>query len=188
MATKTPLQQSVAKSPLGVGVVVVAAAVGLGSIVGCDASRPAAAPTETATVQRVADGDTLVLRGGSHVRLVQIDAPELGQGECYGAASKRAHGRLVQTGAHVALEADLELDQLDRFGRRLRYVYVAGRNVNVELVRLGAAAPYFRHGRRGRYADLLLEANEEARRKHSGMWAACCVSWSPERQVETHPR
>ncbi len=102
MTSRTPLQQPVAKSLVGGGVL--ALAVGLASIVGCTASTPAA-PTDTARVERVADGDTLVLRGGSRVRLVQVDAPELGQGECYGAASKRVLGRLVQVGARVELEA-----------------------------------------------------------------------------------
>ena len=41
----------------------------------------------------------------------------------------------------VTLEADPALDRVDRYGRLLRYVLRAGRNVNLELVRLGAAAP-----------------------------------------------
>lgn len=185
MTSRTPLQQSVAKSLVGGGVL--ALAVGLASIVGCTASTPAA-PTGTARVERVADGDTVVLRGGSRVRLVQVDAPELGQGECYGAASRRVLGRLVQVGARVELEADPGLDQLDRYGRLLRYVHMEDENVNVELVRLGAATPYFRHGERGRYADLLNDANKNARDARRGMWSACQVSWRPDRQVETRPR
>ena len=48
-------------------------------------------------------------------------------------------------------------DAVDRYGRLLRYVIrVRDRlNVNVYLVRIGAAAPYFFDHRRGRYAWLL---------------------------------
>jgi len=146
------------------------------------------ASVDNAVVQRIADGDTLVLAGGSRVRLVQIDAPEVGGGECYAAASTRALARLVQAGARVTLEADPKLDQLDRYGRLLRYVHFADRNLNVELVRLGAATPYFRRATRGRYADELLDANDEARTERRGVWAACRVSWDPDRQVETRSR
>ncbi len=41
------------------------------------------------------------------------------------------------------LEADTALDKVDRYGRLLRYVRDGGVNVNLELVRRGAATPYF---------------------------------------------
>lgn len=50
----------------------------------------------------------------------------------------------------MTLEADARLDGKDRYGRLLRYVWRDGVNVNVELVRRGAAAPYFYRGDRGR--------------------------------------
>ena len=45
---------------------------------------------------------------------------------------------------------------LDRYGRRLRYVTKRGTNLNVQLVRIGAATIRFYEGERGRYADQLL--------------------------------
>jgi endonuclease YncB( thermonuclease family) len=56
------------------------------------------------------------------------------------------------------LEAHAALDRIDRYGRILRYIRRAGVNVNVELVRCGAAAPYFYRDQRGRYARALLAA------------------------------
>jgi len=41
--------------------------------------------------------------------------------------------------------------------------------VNVELVRLGAAAPYFYRGVRGRHADELLAAARAARAARRGL-------------------
>lgn len=151
------------------------------------ASQPAApAQTVSAVVSRVGDGDTLDLENGERVRLLQIDAPELGEGECYALEARSELRRLLPRGAGVRLERDPGADDRDRFGRLLRYVRSSDSlNVNVELVRRGAAAPYFRGGEHGSYADDLLAAVEEARDAGRGMWGACVVDWRENRQVET---
>src|SRR6187402_4001591 len=94
-----------------------------------------ARPTAVARVARVIDGDTIVLANGAHVRLVQIDTPEPGTAECYSRAAGRDLRRMLPAGAAVTLEADPALDQVDRYGRLLRYVHRAGRNLNLALVR-----------------------------------------------------
>ena len=139
------------------------------------------------TVSRVIDGDTLVLRSGARVRLVQIDAPEAG-GECHAAAATRELIHLAGPGRRIALEADPVLDQVDRYGRLLRYVHWNGTNVNVELVSRGAATPWFYDGDRGRFAGDLLAATSAARSAHRGMWRACRVTWDPELAVQTRHR
>ena len=78
-----------------------------------------------ARVERVVDGDTIVLAGGARVRLLQIDTPEPGTAECYSRAAGRDLRRMLPTGAVVTLEADPALDQVDRYGRLLRYVHRA---------------------------------------------------------------
>ncbi len=148
----------------------------------------AVVPEDAAIVQRVADGDSIVLEGGDRVRLLQIDAPELGARECYGRESLRELESMLRPGKAIMLEADPGLDQVDRYQRLLRYVHAADANVNVELVRRGAATPYFRGGMRGRHADLLLDAAHDARDAHRGLWGACRVFWDPHRQVETQRR
>jgi micrococcal nuclease len=154
------------------GRALVAAALGL-SLVAC--SNEAAAPEEEneVTIARVGDGDSLELASGERVRLVQIDAPELGEGECYGREATETLRALLPRGATVRLEADSRLDDADRFGRLLRYVHHDGRNVNLELVRRGAASVWFVGGDRGRYADDLLDAARDARADARGLWAAC---------------
>ena len=122
------------------------------------------------------------------MRLVQVDAPELGEGECFAHESKRELERLVPPGTSVELERDRILDDVDRYGRLLRYVMRETRNVNVQLVRRGAATPYFFHGDRGRHAAELLAAVDEARRARRGMWGACRVRWTPTRAVDTRPK
>jgi endonuclease YncB( thermonuclease family) len=71
------------------------------------------------------------------------------------------------------LVRDPELDDRDQHGRLLRYVFVGERNVNVELVERGAASPYYFRGDRGRYADELDDAVDEARDDEAGYWGAC---------------
>ena len=126
----------------------------------------------TAIVDRVNDGDTLTLRSGVRVRLLQIDAPEL-LADCFGRASARALVALVPRGTHVTLVADRALDDRDDYGRLLRYVFVGRTNVNLELVRRGAASPYFFRKARGRYAIALEKAVAAARRSRRGYWDAC---------------
>jgi micrococcal nuclease len=133
-----------------------------------------------ASVARIVDGDTLTTTRGDRVRLVQIDTPEVGSGECYSRAAARELARLAPVGSPVRLEADAALDSVDRYGRLLRYVWVGGRNLNLELVRRGAATVWFYHGDRGRYARALLAAARAAQTARRGLWGACPRAvWNP---------
>ena len=157
------------------------------ALCGC-VEEPQEGAQARATVARIGDGDTLDLVGGARVRLVQVDAPELGQNECYARQALRALAWLAPPGAQIEIEADPGLDDKDRYGRLLRYVHRAELNVTVELVRRGAATPYFRGGDEGTYADDLLDAVDDARRERRGMWSSCRVEWGPDRAVVTRPR
>ncbi|HEX3291185.1 MAG TPA: thermonuclease family protein [Gaiella sp.] len=134
-------------------------------------TEPAGASAR-AVVEWVNDGDTLTLTNGAKVRLVQIDAPELGT-DCYGRAALDALVTLAPKGTPVRLVRDAALDDRDRYGRLLRYVFIRGENVNVALVREGAASPYFFRNGRGRYAAQLLDAVDAARKAHRGYWGTC---------------
>ena len=149
------------------------------------ASGPETA-AEDARVARVVDGDTIELAGGERVRLVQVDAPEAQEDECYAAESAAALERLLPPGAPIRLEADPRLDDIDRFDRLLRYVHRDDVNVNLELVRRGAASVWFFDGDRGRYADALLAAARAAEEGELGLWGACpAARLDPERGVDT---
>jgi micrococcal nuclease len=125
-----------------------------------------------AVVARVVDGDTIELVGGTRVRLVQIDTPEK-HVECYGDAASALTTRLLPSGTHVRIEQDPKLDQVDRFNRELAYVWKGDEDVNVTLVRDGAAGVWFFDGRRGRHARDLLRAAEQAQAARKGLWGAC---------------
>jgi endonuclease YncB( thermonuclease family) len=65
-------------------------------------------------VASVYDGDTLTLTNGQRVRLLQIDTPELGSGECYSRAARTALLNLAPVGSRITLETDATLDKVDR--------------------------------------------------------------------------
>jgi micrococcal nuclease len=146
-------------------------------------ARPAGPPV--VVVSEVVDGDTIRLANGDRIRLVQIDAPELRLRECYAKEAKVALERLLRAG-EVRLELDPDLDQRDRFGRRLAYVHVGETNVNLALVGRGAAAVWFHEGAQGRYAERLLLAEERARAAGFGLWTACVAPPKPGSTGQPH--
>ena len=154
------------------------------ALAGCATSADSA--DEETTVSRVIDGDTIETSNGERVRLVQIDAPELQDGECYAVESTAALDELIPAGTEIRLESDPRLDDVDRFGRLLRYVHRGDTNVNLELVSRGAASVWFFEGDRGRYADELLDAARAAEDADNGLWGACpAADLQPERGVDT---
>jgi len=152
---------------------------------------PAAAPAKPSVcrIDHVADGDTVTLRNSQRIRLVQIDTPEVYFGtECYGPPASAITTRLLTPGSRVRLFTEPATDSVDQYRRLLRYVVRVkdGLNVNVQLVRVGAAAPYFYLGRRGRYANLLERLALRARANRLGLWGRCPhTPYDPTRGVST---
>jgi micrococcal nuclease len=160
---------------------IVAAAAGAGSSSLFDdehAGRTGAGGSGDGRVVKVVDGDTIhvVLSGRPEtVRYIGVDTPETKHPtkgvQCYGRAAAAFNARLVG-GERVRLVGDVE--QRDRYGRLLAYVYRArdGLFVNAELARLGYArplsiAPDVRHA--ARFAALA----REARQQRKGLWLVC---------------
>jgi micrococcal nuclease len=143
--------------------------------------------SQGSVVARVIDGDTIELVGGQRVRLVQIDTPEKGK-ECYGEEATAATRRLLPPGTRVRIEQDASLDQVDRFERKLAYVWKGDEDVNVTLVREGVAGVWLYEGRRGRHASELLRAAERARATKRGLWGACPLArFDPLDSLATGP-
>lgn len=155
-------------SPRRAAAVAAVAALAACSSGGDDAPCGAAA----AEVARIIDGDTIELVGGERVRYLMVDAPEIGgaEPECYGVNAVTFNTDLV-LGRTVELRDDVECR--DRFGRRLAYVSVGGREVNALLVERGYACAYHvPPNGADRVAEL--EALEDgARTARRGLWGAC---------------
>jgi micrococcal nuclease len=157
-------------------------------------SALASSEASSATVARidhVADGDTVTLTNGRRVRLVQIDTPEVYFGaECYGREASTTTKRLLPRGTLVRLLVEPKTDRVDQYGRLLRYVIRVrdGLDVNIRLVAVGAATPYFYLGRRGRFAGRLDLLARRARAHHLGLWRACPgTPYRPTAAVDTGP-
>ena len=135
----------------------------------------------------VNDGDTITLDNGDRVRFVQIDAPELPD-ECNGRNAADVLRQLLPEGTRVSLERDRRLDDRDKYGRLLRYVFKGSLNVNLALVEKGAVSAYFFHGDRGTYAAELLSAAKRARAAGRGAWGACRAELDPVLSFQTYKR
>jgi endonuclease YncB( thermonuclease family) len=125
------------------------------------------------TITKVYDGDTITLSTGEKVRLLQIDTPELSSTECYGKEARSALVKLLNTPGQLSLKTDPKLDKVDRYGRLLRYVFIGKTNINLKLVEIGAAAPYFYKGDKGQYSAQILKAAQTAKAKSIGLWKSC---------------
>jgi endonuclease YncB( thermonuclease family) len=104
-------------------------------------------PSVPGTVEHVVDGDTVILAGGEHVRLLGIDAPELHPGRPGhprpfpepGAVEAAKALRLMVEGQPVRVERRGR----DRYGRTLaRLSLPDGTDVSEELLRRGLVVPY----------------------------------------------
>ena len=136
-------------------------------------------------VASIYDGDTLTLDTGAKVRLLQIDTPELSSSECYGQDARQALTKLIGS-SKITLEGDSASADQDRYGRYLRYIFVGKKIINLELVRIGAAAPYFYKGEKGKYSEQLIKAAKLAKNKKLGLWSKCPLTLlDPTRALDT---
>ncbi len=90
--------------------------------------------TSAELVVRVIDGDTLELASGEKVRLIGLDAPEIGE-PCSLEAKRRLEELVL--GKEVFLVKDVS--GRDKYGRLVRHVYLDGLFVNLVLVEEGLA-------------------------------------------------
>lgn len=115
----------------------------------------------------VGDGDTIRVRGSSGepvtIRLACIDAPETAQGQS-GAEATSFLGWLLSGG-----NLEVRPQTVDRYGRTVAEVYSGGRNVNLEMVRLGQAYAY-RDYLRGCDENAYLSAESQAQQSRQGVW------------------
>ncbi len=93
----------------------------------------------TATVDHWSDGDTVVTDLGT-VRLIGVDAPD--SEECgYAKATKIAEG-LAPAGTAVTITLPDAHDDIDDYGRLLRYVAVGSVDIGLRQIKKGSQAKY----------------------------------------------
>jgi len=88
-------------------------------------------------VERVIDGDTIVLENNTHIRLLGINSPE--KNEDY---DIEATDSLIELLSNKNVTLEYGEERTDLYGRTLAYVIVDGKNINVEQVKRGFANTY----------------------------------------------
>lgn len=134
-------------------------------------------PTRPRIVERVADGDTFTVRGGTRVRLFGVDAPETNTEEGRGA---QAYLRQLLDGRTVRLTT-INIDRFDRHVaivelQKFPFVPFIFENLNERMVRDGWAfaseqASLFTNAQKKYIQDYYKPLEAEARRNQLGMWA-----------------
>ena len=135
---------------------------------------PPDAPRQVAKVLQVVDGDTIRVfmnRQVFTVRYLGIDTPETKKGtkpaHPWGPAATRRNRELVG-GKTVLLVADPYADDIDRYGRLLRYVLAGNVFVEKVLVKEGLAWVYPAYNS---CQDDLLTLEREAKLARRGVWS-----------------
>ena len=146
-------------------------------------------PEGMVKVVEVHDGDTIsVFLNGRRekVRLIGIDAPEIGQ-QLWGQMAKEHLRELLEHSDWVvAMEFDVQ--DRDKYGRLLRYVTTPdGSMLNIQMLKDGYAMlftlpPNIRH------VGELRNAQHEAKGKSIGIWGRGGLKETPGEYRKEHPR
>lgn len=123
-------------------------------------------------VDRVIDGDTFVCAGGTHIRMLQINAPEAGA--CGGPWSTAAL-RYIFLPAGTFVRLDYDRVTRDRYGRDLAAPIVTGTdgadyNISIVMVYVGLAKSAY-YGDNAKYLEWSRAAESFASAAQWNMWA-----------------
>jgi micrococcal nuclease len=141
-----------------------------------NSSDPGITSPDNEYVQRVVDGDTLLLGTGERVRLIGVDTPETKRPNTpveYFGKEASAFTRRLAEGKRVKLDYDQANNHLghkDQYGRTLAYIFLEdGTLLNAEIIRQGYGHAFTRYpfSRTEEFRRLEGEAREEGR----GLWA-----------------
>lgn len=146
-------------------------------------------PELSAKVVAVHDGDTVSISAGrktEKVRLLGIDAPEMGQRPWGARAKRHLEGLLKRSEWTVSLEFDIE--KRDKYGRLLAYLRDKDNSlINLEMVQDGYAV-LFTLPPNVKHADELRKGQRLAREKALGIWGKDGLKEMPLDYKKTHPR
>jgi micrococcal nuclease len=137
---------------------------------------------ERALVSKAIDGDTIELSDGRKVRYIGVDTPETKHPtkgiECFGQQAAYQNAELV-VGKTVQLEKDV--NETDRYGRLLRYVWLDGQLINKTLVEQGYAFARSYPPDIKRQTELQA-AEQTAQLQNLGLWSSCPASGESDLQ------
>ncbi len=137
---------------------------------GCSGDTPTAIPNENPCLLSVViDGDSLRCADGREIRLLLIDAPEMGQAP-WGEQARTALLGLSPLGSALEVE-EYDVDRRDDFGRDLAYLYRSdGAMLNERMAWLGYAVALVIPPN-GRHEARIRAAVSSAQTEERGLWA-----------------
>jgi len=137
------------------------------------APPPANLPEGNYSVERVVDGDTLLVRDLGRVRLMGINAPESVKPdhpvEPWGREASAFTKQFFSQGK-VRLQFDRE--RVDQYGRTLAYAWVGDKLLNEEIIRAGLARAEMQYHYSQAMKKRFREAQDEARQAKRGIWSS----------------
>ncbi|RHB51088.1 thermonuclease family protein [Exiguobacterium sp. AM39-5BH] len=133
--------------------------------------------TETVTLERVIDGDTLKVEfengATESIRLLLIDTPETSHPtlpvQPFGEDAKSFVERWLPEGDAITLEYDV--GRYDRYQRTLAYVWYDDAMLNEELLRRGLARVAYVYAPNTQHIDAFRAVEREARQDLLGIWS-----------------
>jgi micrococcal nuclease len=137
----------------------------------------------------VHDGDTVSVileRRQEKVRLIGIDAPEIGQRPWGEKAKEHLKALLSSSGWKVKIEFDVE--KRDKYGRILAYLRTSdGKLINLLMIKSGHAM-LFTFPPNIKFVNELRVAQREARERKLGIWSEEGLKEKPVDYRKEHPR
>lgn len=123
-------------------------------------------------VQRVVDGDTLLLANGHRVRLIGANTPETVRPNCpvepWGPEAAE-YTRQFVAGGQIRLQFDGR--PTDKYGRVLAHVWVGEQMLGEELIRAGLAKAVTRYDYDPDVKARLRTAENQAKAARRGIWS-----------------
>lgn len=140
-------------------------------------------------VIKVHDGDTvsvMVDRKQEKIRLIGIDAPEMGQ-EPWGENAKIYLESLLDS-SDWKIRPEYDIEKRDQYNRLLAYIWTKdNENVNLLMLKNGYAMLYT-FPPNVKYIEEFRVAQKEAREKEVGIWGRQGLKELPQNYREEHPR
>lgn len=119
-------------------------------------------------ITHVIDGDTVVTKEGTKIRLIGIDTPETGK--CYSDIATEYMSRLVLN-KHVQIKTDVQM--WDKYNRLLGYIWTDSDILANEHLVISGHAKVMTIEPNTKHAKLLNDAQRYAVIKDVGLWKYC---------------
>ena len=128
-------------------------------------------PTETALIERVSDGDTVVLTDKRRVRVIGLNTLELNSAaENDKLWAQRAKARLEELTTDGTVTLMLGNDEFDRYGRTLAHIVLPDNTLVAEILISEGLAFAVTVGANNRCTFSLHESEQRARDANLGVW------------------